>query len=253
MSTSASVSTDTSTPSTATPAGLEPLVLVPGLLCDALMWAPQIEGLADAADCWVVDHRRHDSIERIAAAALAECPFPRFSLAGLSMGGYIALEIQRQAPDRVSRLALLDTNAITDTPEASAARRDAMALAQSAGLIAVVDTLAPRLLWPRAPRLAALMAAVRAMARNVGVEAFLRQQQAIMGRRDQRPHLPAIRCPVLVACGEDDILTPPALHRDMAQAIPGAVLEMFPECGHLSTLEQPEAVNSALRAWLRRH
>jgi pimeloyl-ACP methyl ester carboxylesterase len=216
------------------------------------MWTPQIEGLADVADCWVVDHRRHDSIEAIARAALAECPFERFALAGLSMGGYVAQEMWRQAPARVERLALLDTNAIADSPEATANRRALMALAGAEGLPAVVQALMPRLLGPQAPRPHTLAAILRTMARNTGVDAFIRQQTAIMQRIDRRALLPRIACPVLIGCGADDILTPPALHEDMAGRIPGAVLKIFAACGHMSTLEQPLAVNQALRDWLAR-
>jgi pimeloyl-ACP methyl ester carboxylesterase len=232
--------------------GTQPLVLVPGLLCDALMWAPQIDGLADVADCWVVDNTGHDAIGQIARAALEACPFERFSLAGLSMGGYIALEMWRQAPSRVQRLALIDTNALADSPEAMASRRVLMDKAQAEGLDKVVETLFPRLVWPQAPRARALLATIRTMARNTGTAAFLRQQMAIMQRSDRRADLPAITCPALVACGADDLLMPPALHRDMAAAIPGAVFEVFAACGHMSTMEQPEAVNQALRSWLAR-
>ena len=242
---------------TAADRSLQPLVLVPGLLCDPLMWAPQVAGLADVADCWVAGNTAHDSIEDIAAEALDACPFDHFALAGLSMGGYIAQEMWRQASERVLRLALLDTNAIADPAEASANRRGLMARAEGdehlgEGLPAVVDALLPRLVWPRAADHLALGATLHTMARNTGVAAFLRQQTAIMGRRDQRGALPGVACPALVLCGEDDMLTPPALHREMAALIPGAVLEVLPQCGHMSPLEQPDAVNRALRAWLAR-
>lgn len=236
---------------------LQPLVLVPGLLCDPLMWAQQVPGLADMADCWVAGNTESDSIEELAAAALELCPFDHFALAGLSMGGYIAQEMWRQAPGRVTRLALLDTNAIADPEEASAGRHGLMARAQGGehlgeGLPAVVDALLPKLVWPQAPAHPALAATLHTMARNTGVAAFLRQQTAIMGRRDQRAELGAVACPALVLCGADDVLTPPALHEEMAALIPGAVLEVVPQCGHMSTMEQPEAVNRALRAWLAR-
>ncbi|KQP49415.1 alpha/beta fold hydrolase [Pseudorhodoferax sp. Leaf274] len=228
----------------------QPLVLVPGLLCDALLWAPQVEALADIADAWVPAPTQHDSIEALARAVLADCPFERFALAGLSMGGYIAMAMQRQAPQRVTRLALLDTNAVADTPAASAARRELVARSQAKGMGAVADALLPRLVWPQAPRHAALRAVVRSMARNVGARAFARQQEAIIGRPDARAALAAVACPTLVACGAQDLLTPPALHDDIAALVPGARLEVFADCGHLSTLEQPGRVNRALRDWL---
>lgn len=227
-----------------------PLVLVPGLLCDALLWAPQVEGLADIADAWVPAPTQHASVEALARAVLADCPFERFALAGLSMGGYIAMAIQRQAPQRVTHLALLDTNAVTDAPAASTARRELVARSQAEGLGAVADALLPRLVWPQAPRLAALRATVRSMAWNVGAAAFARQQEAIIGRPDARAALAHVACPTLVACGAQDLLTPPALHEEMAALVPGARLEVFADCGHLSTLEQPGRVTQALRSWL---
>ena len=228
----------------------QPLVLVPGLLCDAMLWAPQIEGLADIADAWVPASTQHATVDALASAALAACPFERFALAGLSMGGYIAMAMQRQAPQRVTHLALLDTNAVADAPAASAARRELVARGRAEGMGAAADALLPRLVWPQAPRHAALRATVRTMAWNVGVDAFARQQEAIIGRPDARAALAAVACPTLVACGAQDLLTPPALHEEMAALVPGARLQVFADCGHLSTLEQPGAVNQALRDWL---
>jgi pimeloyl-ACP methyl ester carboxylesterase len=228
----------------------QPLVLVPGLLCDAQLWAPQIAGLAGIADAWVPAPTQHASIEALARAVLADCPFERFALAGLSMGGYIAMAIQRQAPQRVTHLALLDTNAVADAPAASAARRELLARSRAEGLGAVADALLPRLVWPLAPQHAALHATVRSMAWNVGPDAFARQQEAIIGRPDARAALAAVACPTLVACGAQDLLTPPALHEEIAALVPGARLAVFADCGHLSTLEQPAHVTQALRTWL---
>ncbi|WP_326535796.1 alpha/beta fold hydrolase [Pseudorhodoferax sp.] len=233
------------------PISTTPLVLVPGLLCDALLWAPQIEGLAGIADAWVPAPTQHATVDELARAALADCPFEQFALAGLSMGGYIAMAMQRLAPQRVTRLALLDTNAVADAPAASAARRELVARSQAEGLGVVADTLLPRLVWPQAPRHAALQAVVRSMAHNVGVAAFARQQQAIIGRPDARAALRAVACPLLVACGAQDILTPPALHEEMASLVPGAQLVLFPDCGHLSPLEQPALVTQARHDWLQ--
>lgn len=226
-----------------------PLVLVPGLLCDALLWQPQIDALADIAAPQVADHTRHDTMAGIAAAILAEAP-PEFALAGLSMGGYVALEMYRQAPRRILRIALLDTGARADTPEKSAGRRDLIALAERGKFLGVADSLLP--LYIRPERLAdeALVATIKAMARNVGRESFVRQERAIIGRADSRPLLGEIRCPALVLCGRQDALTPLELHVEMAERIPGAVLEVIEECGHLATLERPNEVNAALRRWL---
>jgi pimeloyl-ACP methyl ester carboxylesterase len=225
------------------------LVLVPGLLCTAALWAPQIAALSDIADCTVADHTRHDTMEGIARAILAAAP-ERFALAGLSMGGYVAFEIVRQAPERVERLALLDTGSRADTPERTAARRDLLATAEREGVAHAQELLMPALIYPARLADKALVETILQMAADTGLEAFQRQEAAIIGRPDNRPLLPGIRCPTLVLVGEQDALTPPALAREIAAGIPGARLEVVPDCGHLSTLERPEAVNSALRAWL---
>ncbi|MDM0043293.1 alpha/beta fold hydrolase [Variovorax dokdonensis] len=229
---------------------LQPLVLVPGLLCDALLWSPQVQGLADVADCWVADATRQDTVDGMARHLLEQCPFERFALAGLSMGGYVAQRVCHLAPERVQRLALLDTNAVADSEAATAQRHDLMRLAPVEGMQAVAELLLPRLVWPQARDHDRLAALVRTMARNVGPKAFIRQENAIIGRPDQREALASITCPTLVACGAQDVLTPPAVHEEMSRRVPGAQLVVFADSGHLSTLEQPEAVNDALRAWL---
>jgi pimeloyl-ACP methyl ester carboxylesterase len=227
------------------------LVLVPGLLCTGALWAPQIAALADIADATVADHTRHDSMAGIAQSILAAAP-ERFALAGLSMGGYIAYEIVRQAPERVERLALVDTGSRADTPERSAARRELIATAEREGVGRAQELLLPALVHKARLGDKALVDAIMQMALDTGLDAFRRQQEAIIGRPDNRPLLPSIRCPTLVLVGREDALTPVELAQEMADAIPGAKLEIVPECGHLSTLEQPEAVSRALREWLSR-
>jgi pimeloyl-ACP methyl ester carboxylesterase len=229
-----------------------PLVLIPGLLCDALLWQPQIAGLGEAADCWVADHTRSETMAQVAADILAAAPFKIFALAGLSMGGYVALEMVRQAPERIERLALLDTAAGADTAEASERRRAFIDLAKRGRFMGVTDTLLPQLVHPDHLGDTALTAVIKTMARNVGKAAFIRQERAIISRADSRPLLPQIKCPALVLCGRQDALIPPARHEEMAAAIPGAELEVVEHCGHLSTLEQPQAVTSELVAWLSR-
>lgn len=233
----------------------EPLLLLPGLLCDARLWRDQVAGLADlAAPCVVADLTQDDSLAGMAARALARMEgAPRFALCALSMGGYVAFEVLRQAaPGRVSRLALLDTSARPDEEAQARRRRGLMALARAgaAGTFrGVTPRLLPQLIHPRhlgGP----IGAEVMAMAERVGRDAFLRQQAAILGRPDSRPDLPGIRMPVLVAAGEEDVLTPPALAREMAEAIPGARLALLPGCGHLPPMEDPAAVTALLRAWL---
>ncbi|KAB2919766.1 MAG: alpha/beta fold hydrolase [Hyphomicrobiaceae bacterium] len=225
------------------------LVLVPGLLCTAALWAPQMAALADIADMTVPDHTRHDSMAAIAGSILEAAP-ERFALAGLSMGGYIAFEIVRRAPERVMRLALLDTGARPDTPERKELRLRRNELARREGAGAVQDELMPALIHKDRLADKALTGMIRQMAVDTGAEAMARQHAAIMGRPDNRPLLPRIECPTLVVVGREDALTPIELAQEMVAGIPGARLEIIPDCGHLSTLERPEAVNRVLRVWL---
>ena len=226
-----------------------PLVLCPGLLCDAALWAPQVEALRDVAEVFIPSLAQEDTMSGMGAAVLREAPWPQFARAGLSMGGYVALEIMRQARERVTALALMDTQARSDSPEASAGRR-ALVARSFDDFDGVIDSLFPRLVHPARAQDAALKASFTAMAQAVGPEAFRRQQAAIMTRIDSRPFLPRIACPTLVLCGRDDGVTPVALHEEMADAIPGARLEVLEDCGHLSAIERPEAVTAALRKWL---
>lgn len=225
------------------------LALLPGLLCDDALWQPQVEGLSDLVGCVVADLTRQDSIAAMAADALAGLP-ERFALAGLSMGGYVALEILRQAPERVARLALLDTKARADTPAETQRRKDLLALAQRGRFKGVTPRLLPLLIHADRLQETDLPAAVLAMADRVGAEAFLRQQTAIMGRPDSVASLARIACPTLVLCGRQDALTPLPSSEEMAAAIPGAALVVIEDCGHLATMERPEAVTAALRDWL---
>lgn len=226
-----------------------PLALLPGLLCDAALWQPQVEALSDIADCRVADFTTQDSIAAMAESVLAAMP-ARFALAGLSMGGYVALEIMARAPQRVSRLALLDTRFQTDSPELTARRRGLNELAEKGEFKGITPRLLP--LFIHAARLddAALTGTITAMAERVGKDAFISQQRAIMGRRDHSATLVAIRVPTLVLCGRQDALTPLADHQALAAGIAEARLVVIEDCGHLSTLERPAEVNAALRRWL---
>ncbi|MFN0313970.1 MAG: alpha/beta fold hydrolase [Burkholderiales bacterium] len=227
------------------------LVLLPGLLCDAALFAPQTEALADLCLPWVADLTRDTSIADMAARVLREAPAEEFSLAGLSMGGYVAQEMVRQAPRRVQRLALLDTRSRPDEPHETERRRSLIALAQTErGFTPVTTRLLPLLIHAGRVKEESLVRVIREMAEGVGVEAFLRQQQAIMARPDFRPGLGAIRCPTLLICGRQDALTPLEFHEEIAALIPGARLEIIEDCGHLATLERPQAVNALLREWL---
>lgn len=228
-----------------------PLVLVPGLLCDAALWAHQSQTLAGIADVRIGDTMSADSMAGMAEAVLAAAP-DRFALAGLSMGGYISLEIMRRAPERVTRLALLDTAATADDAEKRKNRLDLIKLAETGKFKGVTPRLLPLFLHPDRLTDAPLTGAVMAMTERVGKDAFLRQQRAILDRIDSRPHLAAIQVPTLVLCGRQDSLTPLARHEEMAAAIPGARLSVIEECGHLATMEQPVAATAMMRDWLIR-
>ena len=226
-----------------------PIVLVPGLNCSPRLYAAQMPELWRFGPVTVADHTRDDTMAAIARRILGTAP-PRFALAGLSMGGYIALEIVRQAADRVAKLALLDTGSRADTPEATAKRHTNIALAEAGRFAEVIDPQFPIYVHPSRANDAALKAEYLAMCHDVGPQAYVRQQKAIMNRVDSRPLLPTIRCPTLVLVGEQDAATPPDLSDEMAAAIPGARLVKIPECGHLSTMERPEAVTREMVAWM---
>ena len=224
------------------------LLLLPGLLCDGRLWRDQVAALGPLARAVVADLTQDDRVEAMAARALASVE-GRFALAGLSMGGYVALEVMRQAPERVERLCLLDTSARADTEEQTRRRRGLLSLARTGQFRGVTPRLLPQLIHPS--RLETPLAAeVMAMAERIGKDAFLRQQEAIMHRPDSRPGLARIAVPTLVGVGAEDALTPPALAAEMAALIPGARLRHFADAGHLPTMETPEAVNAALAAWL---
>jgi len=226
------------------------LVLVPGLLCDALLWTDQIEALGTEFKCWVADHARSETMAGVAADVLRDAPFERFALAGLSMGGYIALEIMRQAAYRVDRLALLDTSARADTPEQLERRKGLIALARRGRFIGVTHAMLPLFIHPSRLKDEKLVATVKKMAKNTGRNGFIRQEEAIMSRADSVALLPTISCPSLVLCGRQDAVAPLDRHEEMANGIPGATLVVIEECGHLSTLERPAEVSEALKRWL---
>ena len=226
---------------------LAPLILTPGLGSDEAVWRPVIERLADVAACTVAETRLDDSIAAIAARVLASAP-ARFSLAGISMGGYTALEIMRRAPERVTRLALFDTSARPDSPEQTAGRRQAIAALDKAPLEVLSRHSLPTLVALDAPD--HVKDAVVAMGVRVGRDAYVRQQHANIARADSRPHLSAIAVPTLVAVGEQDVLTPPHLAEELRDGIAGATLHVIPGSGHLPPIEQPDAVAALLRDWL---
>jgi pimeloyl-ACP methyl ester carboxylesterase len=227
-----------------------PVILVPGLNCSARLYGEQIPALWQFGPVTVADHRRDDSMAAVAGRILAAAP-PRFALAGLSMGGYIAFEIMRQAAARVAKLALLDTGAGAELPERTEQRKPLVQMARDGRFTEITENQFPLLVHHKRHADAALKAVVHAMNEETGPEAYIRQQQAIMGRPDSRPGFAAITCPTLVLVGDDDQLTPPALAQEMASGIRGARLIVVPDSGHLSTIEQPQIVTEALVEWMK--
>jgi pimeloyl-ACP methyl ester carboxylesterase len=220
-------------------------------LCTRDLWRSQIDALAGDADIIVADIGRAHDFPTMARQILAQAP-ERFSLAGLSMGGYIAFEVLRQAPDRVSRLALLDTNARADRDEQIKQRHLLIGMGRALGVRAVQAALLKFLLHPSRLDDRPLVDRVLAMADTTGQPAFERQQAAIMGRPDNRSFLAGINCPTLIVVGEQDALTPVKVAQEMHAGIAGSRLEVIADCGHLPTMERPEVASKLLADWLRR-
>lgn len=225
-------------------------VLLPGLACDAELWRDQLQALGPGHAPRVADvHTRAATLPAMAALLLAEHPGDLL-LIGASMGGRIALEAARQAPHRVRGLALLGSTARADTDELRALRTEAVAQFESGRgedlLEANVWFVFHRSAWDDD----ALLDRYRAMLRRAGFDQLVRQNRAMMAAHDFRALLPAIGCPTLVVCGENDGVTPPECSHELARAMPGARLALLPECGHMLTMEQPAAVNALLLEWL---
>lgn len=229
---------------------MTPSVLVPGLLCSAEIFAAQAIALWPYGPVTIASTLEGDTVAAMAAAILRDAP-PRFALAGISMGGYICMEIMRQAPERVLKLALIDTSARPDTPEATTLRRERVAAARTGDFAALLTETMGQNLHPDHRTDPKFMGINVRGGLAVGVEGMARQQEAIIARIDSRPSLEAIRVPTMVIVGDSDPLTPPDLAREMADLIPAARLVIIPHCGHASTIEQPEAVNLALVEWIR--
>ncbi|WP_316214406.1 alpha/beta fold hydrolase [Bradyrhizobium sp. SZCCHNR2035] len=227
-----------------------PIVLVPGLICSPRIYAPLVPALWRHGPVMIANHIRDDSMGAIARRILSEAP-PRFALAGHSMGGYIAFEIMRQAPERVAKLALINTQARPDAPEAGARRRTMITRAREGEYHAIVDGLAVNFVHPSRREDARLRRLVRDMADDVGVDGFVKQQTAMIARPDSRPTLTAIRCPTLVLTSDTDDMIPNSLSTEMADEIAGSWLVVLDNCGHLPQLEQPEETAQALVEWLR--
>ncbi|TMV09043.1 alpha/beta fold hydrolase [Ruegeria sediminis] len=226
-----------------------PLVLIPGMMCDARLFGPQIAALSGTAALHLAPISAHDTVQALAAEVLANAP-PRFALAGLSMGGIVAMEVLRQAPERVERIALLDTNPLAERVEVKARRGPQIAAARAGRLAEVMrDEMKPNYL-AEGPDKRAILDLCMQMALDLGPDVFIIQSKALMDRPDQTETLLSARIPALVLCGRGDLLCPVERHELMAGLIPGAVLHIVENAGHLPTLEQPETTNAALRRWL---
>jgi pimeloyl-ACP methyl ester carboxylesterase len=228
-----------------------PLILVPGLLCDDALWAPQLEWLSDIANISVGETQVDNRISAMAERILEAAP-PRFALGGLSMGGYVCMEIMHQAPERIERLALLDTSGRADTANQTKRREALIKLAMIGKFRGVTPRLLPLLIHKDRQTDTNLTRTVIEMARRVGQAGYLRQQTAVMHRPDRRAEMATYNLPTIVVCGRQDALTPLDLHEEMAGLIPHARLCLIEECGHLSTLERAHAVTALMRDWLLR-
>lgn len=226
------------------------LVMIPGLLCTETLFKVQRSALSHSVTVEIANHYGHNSLNAMARAILERAP-DRFALAGLSMGGYLAFEILRLAPDRVERLALLNTSARADGAEQKENRSRLVALAEKKGIGIPVREMFPKLVAPSHSNDEFLEAIFLEMAETIGTAGFARQQSAIAGRPDSRPMLASIKCPTLVLVGEGDQLTPVELAKEMAEGIVGSRLAVIPDAGHLSPLEAPERVTHELQAWLK--
>lgn len=227
----------------------ESLFMIPGTLCDATLFHHQIEGLKDLADCHVVDHSSSDDLRKVAENIIANIK-GRFSLMGLSYGGIIAFEIWRQAPEKINKLILMNTNHRKPSDQTRANQQRFLGMSALGEFNEITtDFLKDAMLHPKHAQNKALRETVLQMAINTGKEAFFRQIKAQLNRPDSSPDLPNIKCPSLVITGRQDQVCTPAIHEEIARLIPNAQLEIVEECGHLSTLEQPLQVNQIIRNW----
>lgn len=228
---------------------MTPLVLLPGMMCDARIFAPQINALSAHRAVHVAPIGAQDTVQTLAAETLAHAP-PHFALAGLSMGGIVAMEMLRQAPDRISHLALLDTNHRAESKSKQALRKPQIDRAQNGELRTIMrDEMKPNYLAD-GPNQGAILDLCMAMAETLGADVFARQSRALRDRPNQTETLRHCHARTLVLCGAEDALCPPDRHRDMRALIPNATLTIIKDAGHLPTLEQPSQTNQALQSWL---
>ncbi len=227
----------------------QPLLLIPGLACTSALWADQVRSLADIADIRVADHTRSETMPGIVEQILAAAP-ERFALAGFSMGGYIAMEMMRTAPERITRLALIGAKHSQDDEAAARRRLTSIRLAENGRYADAISQMMPLLVHPDRQKDETLISAIRTMAHSLGAHAFIRQQKANLGRGLSTDVLKNIQRPTLILCGRQDQLTPPLVHQKMVNLVSNSVMKVIEECGHMAPMEKPDAVTAALRDWL---
>jgi pimeloyl-ACP methyl ester carboxylesterase len=227
------------------------LVLVPGLAADAVMWRHQLEALRAHRPVVADAHMREASIEDMAASVLRQHP-GALVLCGASMGGMVAMEAARQAPERVRGLALLGTNASPETEDMRTLREAAIALFSQGRLAEVIEPNVALAFHPERANDATLVANYLEFVLRAGAEQLIRQNRAVIARPDARAHLPRLLCPVLVLCGDADQLTPPECSKEIAALVPQSELRIIPRCGHMLTMERPREVSAILAAWIAR-
>lgn len=225
------------------------LVLACGHMCGPGQWHHQIDDLSDVLDIVVADLTLDDTIAAMAERLLDMAP-PHFSLAGFSLGGFVAFEVMRTAAERVDRLVLIDTSARPDSAERAARRKQEIARAENGEFESLLEPWIPTLVSDNHPERPTLLKTIKNDAEEIGPVAYLRQQRAMLLRPDSRDGLRNIKCPTLVVCGQDDRLTPVELHVELAAAIPHSKLSILEGAGHVTTIEQPEVVSALLRSWI---
>jgi pimeloyl-ACP methyl ester carboxylesterase len=233
----------------------ESIVLVPGLMCDAAVWRDQMAGMGTGRHVQVAEHALSDSLGAMAERIL-DTAAPTFALAGHSMGGRVALEVMALAPQRVVRLALLDTGYEALAPGEAGDREKAgrfrlLEIAKRDGMLAMARDWARGMVHPARLEDAALMTAIHSMIAGAGVAKFEAQIHALLARPDRTDLLKSLRLPTLVLCGREDAWSPLSRHEEMARLIPGSSLVSIADCGHMSTMERPEAVTAAMLSWLQ--
>jgi pimeloyl-ACP methyl ester carboxylesterase len=234
-----------------------PLLMIPGLLCSPRLYAAQVAALEDRAEIVVPDWRKAplavwDTWDSAARWIVEQMPPGKFAMAGLSLGGMLAVEIMQFAADRVTKLALLDTGMRSQNETERAIRRARIRLASEGHFELVLGLQMSRFIPAYRLPDKALVDEVMAMCTEIGADIYKRQEELAAIRTDRRPDLPRIKCPTIVVCGRDDTATPLFLSEEMAKAIPAAALVVIEQCGHLVTMEKPEETNEILKLWLDR-